>query len=489
MAMSEGEPHDNSEVSYLGNSASSGQEQVGGIHRRDLPGTWLIAKSISGRAEKKQEQWTVGQLMALILTAVAGSIDVHFTVGGSRINFGAILGLGFLGWAGYLAVELIRQNPEAVARTANQVAARVESIAWRYASGARPFGVETRGAEEVFHEEIRALRRELVSLPGFEYSGRQELTPGIEQLRVADRDTRIEHYRESRLNAVRDGYVDEIAKARRSSVRWSRVLIGTYIGGAIGTFLVIIDLLEVDALGIAAAVAAAITAWREAHEYEAQVSEASMMAADIDHLHQIMSGATFETEDSWSLFARQCEEVIERRGSGASGTLLDRANLLLESLRHPKLSWQEFHAMVVELADKVEQAKFAPHAILAINPGGGIVGGLLYFEMGRYLPYLPVSLRPLLDRPVRSGIEGLKDFLPEGARDRLRLLVVDASCKSGNALRQTLDLISEIHGEETVEIRTAVLVWRESETKRAGTEVTPDFFIEREFEEFPYGAV
>jgi hypoxanthine phosphoribosyltransferase len=158
-----------------------------------------------------------------------------------------------------------------------------------------------------------------------------------------------------------------------------------------------------------------------------------------------------------------------------------------------KMSWDTYFRHVQELAERTVLTKrkpgFPPHGIIAVNPGGAIVGGRLYFMS----PSRALHLTGLFPREQSHELmcaitrQLVEDVRPK--RGTTRILAVDASIKTGQSMHEALCAIRDVLSDEgDVQMKTAVLVDVPDE-READYPVDPEIVITRDARQFPYGDV
>lgn len=160
-----------------------------------------------------------------------------------------------------------------------------------------------------------------------------------------------------------------------------------------------------------------------------------------------------------------------------------------------KMSWHAYFTYVDALAgltrERPVRGGFQPHAVIAVNPGGAMVGGLLYFRTGRRAFRLAglfprAQSRAVMVQITDHLVQRAVGHLDEG--ETLAVLVVDASIKSGKSMHDALDAVRAALDGHEYDLRTAVLV-DVPEMREPAYEHEPDFVITTEHDEFPYGSV
>lgn len=145
--------------------------------------------------------------------------------------------------------------------------------------------------------------------------------------------------------------------------------------------------------------------------------------------------------------------------------------------------------------------KLEPDVIVAVNPGGAILGGMLYF-MTRASDFLPLSLRGSLRE---EDLETMLKAAPwQPRKQHLSILLVDASVKSGDSLNKAIELVRHAvepkgytamdPGDQAAQadapqyvLRTAVIAKIPDPAQPSPVRV--DYYVNEDTERFPYGAI
>jgi hypoxanthine phosphoribosyltransferase/transcriptional regulator with XRE-family HTH domain len=172
--------------------------------------------------------------------------------------------------------------------------------------------------------------------------------------------------------------------------------------------------------------------------------------------------------------------------SGRSGTR-GRAAHGLETM-----SWDEYYEAVLELSEQVMAnpvyGGFRPDAVIGVNPGGAIVGALLYLINRRAFYFATIWSKGDVVDELPNGLRGLSRLCDEKKDGPARILLVDDSMKTGTVMRTAVELVRRALGPRTAEIRSAVLVYLER-YNNVDDGFRPDYMIDTDCAAFPYSPV
>jgi len=167
------------------------------------------------------------------------------------------------------------------------------------------------------------------------------------------------------------------------------------------------------------------------------------------------------------------------------------ATAIPDGCRHP-MSWRTYDNAVRDLSNLImahsAYGGFRPDIVIGVNPGGAIVGGLLYLLNRRSFAF--GTLWPMDNTPLHPDIiRAVEDALKRGRHGaEAKILLVDDSLKTGHTMRAAVETLRSGLGDVKYSIKTAVLVYRpEFNTHADG--FRPDYFLFDHYSAFPYSAV
>lgn len=456
------------------------------LERGDLPYTFQAAATTSEINRKKLERYTGWQLVLFCAAAASGGFTVDMTLGDARVDVAGLLGVVSFLFALILGQMLAQGRYDETWQRTRDAAEVVESLAWRYAVGGAPYGLvgPSDDADAAVVSAIGAVTNGLRGVELAAAPGNGQMTPAMATLRAADFAHRRAAYAR-RLETKRDELAASGREGSRKRALWESLAWATLALGLVGAVLKVLTIAPFDALGAAGAVAAAATAWIQTKRFRDRAAFDGGRAGEL--ADAIERGRIFESEWLWSEHVQATEETVVL-ARNIRPPQVDLTAPARAPLRRNQMSWDQFYRAVDDLDKQIRSGpdKFDPDVILAVNPGGAIVGGLLYFLWHKGPQFVPISYRhSQADASAEAAIGSLA-VRPQAEEGLLRILVIDASQKSGLALRRTLDLIARHLPEGKYECRTAVLVHRKGDVDYG---VTPTYCVDDTFEAFPYGPV
>jgi hypothetical protein len=275
----------------------------------DLPALFRAADLSSLRAQARFLLLTRAQLVAFIVAAAAGVA----TWKAGTANITAVIAAAAFVTAVVLQAEAARTKPERLWYDGRAVAESAKTAAWRYAVGGNPFGLSLSTAEA--EQELVATLRELpVGLQGVQFllgeGDGDQITPWMRETRHSPLETRRGVYDAGRIADEQAWYSRMARWNGRAAERWGRVLLAAEAGGVVAAVARAAGALHVDLASLAAAAAAAVTAWLQTKQHESLAAAYAVASLELSAIRALI--AHVETEDGWAQFVGEAEEAISR---------------------------------------------------------------------------------------------------------------------------------------------------------------------------------
>jgi hypothetical protein len=250
--------------------------------------------------------------MQLILLVVAALLAVTpFTARG--LEWG-VLGAGVAFAAAFLMeATILSLQPEKSWYQCRAIAESVKSLAWRYAVGGNPFPIEGAGPESADAPFAQHLRQLLIE---FETAGlipsrgtAKEITTWMRNMRSAPFELRKEAFRQRRIDNQRAWYSTKAQWNQRRSAEWSIGLLAVQILAVAGAILKGTGLIQLDVLGVMAAVAASAVAWLQIKQHSTLTQSYAQAANELSAISILIDSAV---ESTWAKFVDDAESAISR---------------------------------------------------------------------------------------------------------------------------------------------------------------------------------
>ncbi len=216
-------------------------------------------------------------------------------------------------FAAALVVELylLSVKPERTWYEGRAAAESVKTLAWRFAVGGRPFGIDEPDTDEKFLARLGDILTDLHDLslqPGPE--GGQQVTPAMRHLRGKPLRDRQDAYRAGRIEDQRDWYARK-SKWNDDRARFLRIVALVLEGvGIVAGIITIVGAVTADLLGLAAAAIATVAAWMQTKQHETLARAYSVTAQELAAVRT--DWESNRTDEEWADFVDEAEEAISR---------------------------------------------------------------------------------------------------------------------------------------------------------------------------------
>lgn len=271
-----------------------------------LPGLFHEADRASLRGQRITLRFNRLRLVGAVLAAVGGALSLRL---GTFDLWGVVSVIGFA-LALVAEVVLLVERPERDWYAGRALAESVKTLAWRYAVGAKPFGIELE--ESAARELLRARLVEVADqvqdrlaisspVPG--------ITAEMERLRSASFPKRRAAYVERRTGDQQRWYASRSAGNRARASRWRIFLIVSEVVALVLAAARAFGVFQIDLSGVLAALVSAGAAWVALKQYGELASAYAMAARELS-----LQGGRLAAipEHQWADTAADAEEAISR---------------------------------------------------------------------------------------------------------------------------------------------------------------------------------
>ena len=280
----------------------------------DLPALFGAADAAAVAGQRTFLDQTRFQLGMLLLGALAGVAVQVFD----------IQELAYVGVAAYIVLVITRvslklRSMDRVWYENRLIAESVRSLAWRYAVGGAPFGLDSaRGddgeptdPDEILRDRIEGLLSDVTHVPLPDLTrGTEQITRPMRSLRAAPLEERRRIFDDHRVTAQLIWYAE---KARSSARKQARVDMVFVVASGAAVFFGLLQALgriDVNLLGLAGMLAAVTTTWGATNKFSEQAGGYSLAA------HQLTLARTIvdrqRSEQEWAMFVNDAEDAIAR---------------------------------------------------------------------------------------------------------------------------------------------------------------------------------
>lgn len=278
------------------------------LEQGQLPALYLAWSARSDEMQRNVLLAVKASLGGAVVAAILSLFEVNV---GDDVNFAALVAsVGFL-ISLFASAWLLWKRPERAWYDARAGAESVKTLSWQYAVGGGEFGRSDDEAEV----RSRFLARITEILDGIGTVGTsvaasgEQVTPAMLKLRAAPLAVRKNAYLDGRISDQQTWYAAKAAWNERRRKAWAVTTLTVQTLAVTAGVARAFFGLEVDLLGLAAALVAAITAWTRTKDY-AELTEAySVTAQEIS----LLSSQPFPSdEDGWAEFVEGAERAFSR---------------------------------------------------------------------------------------------------------------------------------------------------------------------------------
>jgi hypothetical protein len=279
------------------------------LRERDLPMLYQAADANSLEAQRRFLKVTSTELIMIVIAAAAGVV----TWKTDSADWAGVIAAAAFAVALVLRIYLLSNRPDRTWYDGRAVAESAKNLAWRYAVGGEPFRIDTNEAEadELLVKRLRELLEGLKGVHLVPPSNEAEqITSGMRELRTKSLDERKQAYVLGRIDDQQGWYSQKARWNNKRANLWSGILTLIEAVGIVAAVFKAIGVLEVDLLGLAAAVAAAGMSWLQAKQYSNLAEAYSVAAQELAAVKARISRQS--TEEEWARFVNEAEDAISR---------------------------------------------------------------------------------------------------------------------------------------------------------------------------------
>jgi len=247
----------------------------------------------------------------LLTAAVAGVY--HFQSSPGSVDWSGVVAAVAFGSGALLETALLTIGPERSWYQGRALAESVKTLAWRYAMRAAPFSdvSSLSGAEELLSQRFRDLVSSFQPLQLVPVQGdAHEITEWMRSARSSALSKRRRTYLEHRIDDQRAWYASKALRNHRASNAWSIGMVGVQSVGVVVAALRAATVIDVDLLGVIAAVTVAAVAWLEIRQHTTLAQTYSVAAHELSSIRPLLEKEA--VENNWATLVNDAETAISR---------------------------------------------------------------------------------------------------------------------------------------------------------------------------------
>ncbi len=478
-------------------------------HAKFLPPLETSARTLAVRTRRRQRTYIFLRLIFVMLGALFGALEISGRYRTQVLDYAGVAGV--LAFIGVLAVRLAMQSDPDLADAeprGNALADLITSHAWRFAVGARGYAVGSPELDEVAARQFRhnmGSYQKILSDYSITAAVSRQITDEMTKVRAGTLAERREIYLASRVRRLQASSNTECERLAR---RWrilSVLVLLVELLGIPGGVLKAVDLSRIDLLGVTAAAAACIALWIDTLNFQGRRRIATAIGRNLVTAEDALIAV--RSEDEWAEVTARIEDGLILESAALLSADTAKSHVDWEEEEVNAMSAEEYFAAAETLKRKIWDEsnvlpKLEPDVIVAVNPGGAILGGILYF-MTRASHFLPLSFRGgLKDEDLAKMLQAAP--WPQKNVQHLSILLVDASVKSGGSMKKAIEMVKKAveqkgfapdeptdgrpqNNAPTYLLRTAVIARKKD--PRTLDSLRVDYFVNETTERFPYGNI
>lgn len=226
----------------------------------------------------------------------------------------------YLLYAGVLVVGLIilitraQSKPEQWWYRCRALAESVKTLTWRYTMHATPFGGDDVQAKKEFRDHLHAIFRENMETAKQitdDWSGNDQITQTMENVRAQNREDRMAYYLKHRVEDQRSWYKRKSKANRAAAQRWVWASGFCYIiAGSMALSRIALPNWPYWPIEPLIVVAASIVGWMQIKKFNELAAAYTVTAHEIGLIRPVADGVT--NDEQFSEFVNDAEKAFSR---------------------------------------------------------------------------------------------------------------------------------------------------------------------------------
>jgi hypothetical protein len=289
------------------------KDPPGHRERQLLPEPFWTADQASLQGQERSIRWYRGQILMLVLAALAGITDVRH----NHLNWFQAVSAAFFAGAGYFWWRLGREKPQSLWYEGRAAAESVKTLVWKYVVRAWPFAGEGESLDsdnaylEQMSEVFAAFQKSPVIPPG----AKPMITDEMHRLRQTPLSVRRDLYLQERIRAQRTWYLSRADRCENATTTWQLVSTGTIILAVVVALTQFLGILDLHLLGVCTTIAAAVTAWIQLKQFRPLAAAYRLAASELDLIEAQLSRLDLTARDAeavWARLSSDAEDAVSR---------------------------------------------------------------------------------------------------------------------------------------------------------------------------------
>ncbi|WP_438493913.1 DUF4231 domain-containing protein [Streptomyces asiaticus] len=276
----------------------------------DFPALYRAADANSLRGQRRYLRVMRFQLGALVIAAAFGVVALR--AGGTDVA--AVVASVAFGAALVSDVYMLKERPDRQWYAGRALAESTKTLTWRYMVGGSPLGtaeLTDEQAEDLLlarFAEIEADVEPVLLIP--DHGSPEQVTEGMRRTRALPLEQRRELYLRARIRDQQEWYGTKARWNERRATLWSVTLATLELFGLTAGVLKADGVIDIDLLGLAAALAAAGAAWVQTKQHQNLATAYAMAHHELATIGSRVRH--MRTEENWASFVGGSEDAVSR---------------------------------------------------------------------------------------------------------------------------------------------------------------------------------
>ena len=253
-------------------------------------------------------------LILACAAAAGGAVSLRYPVAGRNVDLGGLLALiAFAAGVG-VASYLLSTSPQRTWYEGRAAAESVKTLAWQYTVGGGLYKIGMAAApDELFVMRLVDVMSAMSAVRVMQEIGKAQITQEMRAWRTEPLTVRRAAYLEQRVDMEIGWYSRKAAYNHLRVRRWFVFAITTQTAGLVLAGLKAFAVIDIDLLGIIAAIAASATAWLQTRDHQNLAESYAVTARELAIIRtRADTGAGASTEDEWAAFVEGTERAVSR---------------------------------------------------------------------------------------------------------------------------------------------------------------------------------
>lgn len=273
----------------------------------DYPALFLDADNASNIYQKKFLCLIRGEYLTLLLAAIFSMSFLNGVVYYLLYSCSFVVGLVIL-------IARAQSKPEQWWYRCRALAESVKTLTWRYMMHAAPFGGNDAQAKTQFRDQLHTIFRENMETAKQitdDWSGNDQITQSMEDVRAQRREDRMVYYLKHRVEEQRNWYKRKSKSNRTAARRWVWASGFCYvIAGSMALSRIALPNWPYWPIEPLIVVAASIVGWMQIKKYNELSAAYTVTAHEIGLIQSTTDGVT--NDDQFSEFVNDAEKAFSR---------------------------------------------------------------------------------------------------------------------------------------------------------------------------------